>query len=317
MKGPQQLIGSYLSGTLQPEEAEALRAWLAADPENRKTFVIETYINRGIFEILLSDRMRAEKSEPDHDRTLPDDGTASPLDPIGIDDSEVLTPTSSAHDDSAIHDILQHTESPEERVRIIERYAKKQLDAFLADHRQTARRPARIPIQKPLVSWDIRTWALKLDRLFSISLRGVVASAAMLAVSLALIVVYQYVASKRVVAVIGDSVHAEWLEEPTQPQLRRGELVLKTGMARLTFMKGAEVLLQAPCQVDLRSSQRFFLTEGNVTAIVPPAAKGFTINTDHSTIVDYGTEFGVAVDRASQAEVHVFKGEVGLRGASK
>ncbi len=314
MRRPEQLIDRYLTDRLAPAEAEALCAWLKADPLHRKTFVIETYLNRAIFEYLKADQapdmlsayITGEESAAFVSAAVKTDG---------------VQPGGSAHrlaslDDSAIGDILRDTESPEEQERLIEEYARKQLNAFLAENQPIDTVPPP-PQQRPLLpAKDWREISRALDRLLLLGMRGLIACSFLLVAALTMTALYNYIASQRVTAVLGDSMHAEWLEPLPNPQLKRRELILVSGVARLAFLKGAEVLLQAPCRIDLQSSQRFYLHEGNVTAIVPESARGFTIETDNSTIVDYGTEFGVAVDRASGVEIHVYQGEVSLEGES-
>jgi hypothetical protein len=51
------------------------------------------------------------------------------------------------------------------------------------------------------------------------------------------------------------------------------------------------------------------MRDGHLSAQVPPAAIGFTVETPTAKIVDLGTEFGVSAN-ATASEVHVFKGEV-------
>ena len=43
---------------------------------------------------------------------------------------------------------------------------------------------------------------------------------------------------------------------------------------------------------------------------MPGPAKGFVVETPHARLTDLGTEFAMDVDRASNGEVHVFRGEV-------
>jgi len=56
--------------------------------------------------------------------------------------------------------------------------------------------------------------------------------------------------------------------------------------------------------------------EGKLTAFVPPSAKGFTVMTPVAEVVDYGTEFGVTVDKSGETETSVFKGEVDFRAVA-
>lgn len=95
---------------------------------------------------------------------------------------------------------------------------------------------------------------------------------------------------------------------PDRP-MRAGEYRLMEGIVQVTFRRGAEVLIMAPADFTL-SQDRLLLRRGKLTARVPAPAKGFTVETPSATLIDLGTEFGVDVDPAANAEVHVFRGEV-------
>ena len=137
--------------------------------------------------------------------------------------------------------------------------------------------------------------------------------AALLLVALGII---EYICSHRVVAELGNSVHAKWTQMPDSNDLRPGTLELREGVAEITFKQGTRVLIQAPCEFDLLSTNRMKLMGGSVTAFVPEQARGFRVMTPQSEIVDFGTEFGVAVASSAACEVHVFKGKVGLEPGS-
>jgi hypothetical protein len=122
------------------------------------------------------------------------------------------------------------------------------------------------------------------------------------------------------VAEIVKSRDAIWdhndLSTDTGTRLRAVPLFLKQGLVQIELDDGAEVILQAPCEFELQSAGKMFLQSGAVCAKVPQRAHGFTVETLSSSVVDYGTEFGVLVagerlDR--QCEIHVFDGIVGVR----
>ncbi len=96
-------------------------------------------------------------------------------------------------------------------------------------------------------------------------------------------------------------------------KLWAGDMYLKEGFAQITFADGAEVLLQAPVKVRLESAGQILLEQGRLTSKVPRRARGFVVRTPDATVVDYGTEFGVHVDKTGQMETEVFKGTVELR----
>lgn len=122
------------------------------------------------------------------------------------------------------------------------------------------------------------------------------------------------------VAYVKDSINARW---ETRPQglengalIYPGEFRLQEGYAKFLMDNGAEVILEAPIALNIRSAQEVNLKQGKLFAYVPPAAHGFTVLAHGSRIVDLGTEFGVETQRNQSSSVTVINGEVDLRAAT-
>ena len=100
--------------------------------------------------------------------------------------------------------------------------------------------------------------------------------------------------------------------------LTPGTLELVEGMATVRFDSGAEVVLEAPVSLEVVSAMEAHVRRGTVVADVPPQAKGFTIRTPETTVVDYGTRFGVSAGEDGKCLVHVIEGlvEVNRKGES-
>jgi hypothetical protein len=98
--------------------------------------------------------------------------------------------------------------------------------------------------------------------------------------------------------------------------LSAGTLELVEGMATLRFKSGAEVVMEAPVSLEVVSAMEARVQRGTVVADVPPEAKGFTIRTPETTVVDYGTRFGVSAGEDGKCLVHVIEGlvEVNRKG---
>ena len=92
---------------------------------------------------------------------------------------------------------------------------------------------------------------------------------------------------------------------------------LVKGFARIEFNTGAVLTLQGPAQLVLNQANGVLLRHGTLNSDVPKPARGFTVETASSRIVDFGTEFGVSVDPAGATALSVFQGivEVARRGA--
>lgn len=123
------------------------------------------------------------------------------------------------------------------------------------------------------------------------------------------------------VAKVSNEVNAEWLSASgqinLQSQLYPGPLTLKKGFAEIVLDSGARVLLEAPVKIDLETASRIYLQRGRLVANIEQSAEDrFVIRTANSTVVDFGTEFGVEVDETGQTDAYVFKGAVELRQGS-
>ncbi len=120
--------------------------------------------------------------------------------------------------------------------------------------------------------------------------------------------------SGRFVATLTACEGCRWGETTTSTEraarLKAGQLDLAEGVAEVTFDSGARIVLEGPAVLTIETSSRANLAIGRVVALVPRAARGFTIAAPSVTVVDLGTEFGLDVDAAGTAEVQVFQGKV-------
>jgi len=89
-----------------------------------------------------------------------------------------------------------------------------------------------------------------------------------------------------------------------------GTLKLDSGLVELEFYRGARVTIAGPAELELVSSSKAICHSGKIRAYVPVVARGFTILTPESEVVDLGTEFSLEVTPSGATEVHVMDGEV-------
>ncbi|GAA5504961.1 LamG-like jellyroll fold domain-containing protein [Novipirellula caenicola] len=89
-------------------------------------------------------------------------------------------------------------------------------------------------------------------------------------------------------------------------------LHLESGLVQLQFFRGAILTLEGPAKLEIRDANHVMLHAGNAWAKVPVPARGFTVLTPETKIVDLGTEFGVRTTPGEPTEVHVFDGLVEL-----
>ncbi|QDU76785.1 FecR protein [Bremerella volcania] len=122
------------------------------------------------------------------------------------------------------------------------------------------------------------------------------------------------------IAILTRLVEPAWPEGQPARQvgeaLTSGRFQLEDGVAQIEFFCGATVVLEGPADIELESSSHALVRQGKIRAIVPPAARGFSLDTDKMRVVDLGTEFGMAVSLDS-VEVQVFDGEVELHPQAK
>lgn len=116
-------------------------------------------------------------------------------------------------------------------------------------------------------------------------------------------------------AVLAQSLDARFAPGATAPAsgdtLRPGRLQLTEGFAQIEFFSGASLLVEGAAEIEIISAWEARCLSGKVRVRVPPAARGFRLQTPGVQLIDLGTEFAVnLVPGATSADVHVFDGEV-------
>ncbi|MEM1085986.1 MAG: LamG-like jellyroll fold domain-containing protein [Verrucomicrobiota bacterium] len=123
------------------------------------------------------------------------------------------------------------------------------------------------------------------------------------------------------IAVISQFSQVVWGEGTTLPEerLMHGEPVgdgvidLVEGLVQIDFYSGATVVIEGPALFHLKNPQLSHLEHGSLWAHVPPAARGFRVDSRVFEVIDHGTEFGIKVTPDGDGEVHVMDGEVEVR----
>jgi hypothetical protein len=121
--------------------------------------------------------------------------------------------------------------------------------------------------------------------------------------------------SENIAATLTQLANVHW--KPGSPQFQYGaplpngsRIALTSGMAKVTFECGAEVMLEGPCDFLVRDEMVGVLRKGKIAANVPRRAFAFAILSPGVDFVDLGTSFGISVDDNGKSELHVFEGEV-------
>ncbi len=128
-------------------------------------------------------------------------------------------------------------------------------------------------------------------------------------------------APKNIVAVLIDSEDCIWEGGDEQKVLSFGSpfekgaaLQVKSGIARLAMNGNAGLALEGPAKVELVSDQEVRVFYGRVSAYAPEEAIGFKLTTPDIEIVDLGTRFAADVGKDGRTDVHVFEGEISVKG---
>lgn len=118
----------------------------------------------------------------------------------------------------------------------------------------------------------------------------------------------------RPIARIVESIEAEWGDENFKAgrELEPSVLKLHSGVVKLEFTNGAEVILEGPVEFLIKRKDAAFLQYGKLSAHVPPQAVGFEIASPTATVVDLGTDFSMQVGEG-KSDIHVLKGKVEVR----
>jgi hypothetical protein len=118
-----------------------------------------------------------------------------------------------------------------------------------------------------------------------------------------------------ILATVTQLVAATW--RPGAAELRHGQQLsagtvvqLQSGMAKVTYECGAEVVLEGPCEFVIQDKLVGLLKSGKITADVPRRAFAFAVLAPSVDFVDLGTSFGLNVGGGGKTELHVFDGEV-------
>ncbi len=113
----------------------------------------------------------------------------------------------------------------------------------------------------------------------------------------------------RIVAHLTSSEAAPEFEN-TETFVTGQRLQLKTGLARLQFERGAELILEGPAELEFTGDNGGILHRGSASVHVPESATGFTLLGPDTRVIDVGTRFGMKVSPERPTEVHVMEGLV-------
>lgn len=142
--------------------------------------------------------------------------------------------------------------------------------------------------------------------------RGI-AAAILLIIGLLLFVAWPRGSAARLLA----AENAAWGAGITPPKqgerLSKGAFVLNSGLIKLGFDNGNQLLIEGPARFSITDARAVTLDHGALTAIVTQAGRGLSVSTPAARVIDLGTEFGVLAT-ATATRVAVFNGKVTVGG---
>lgn len=102
---------------------------------------------------------------------------------------------------------------------------------------------------------------------------------------------------------IVETIDAVWAED--SKSFKRGQgvdpgrLSLLKGLVKLRIVNGTEIILEGPVDFVLNDPMSGFCERGKLSAHIPPSAVGYEISTPFGRFIDRGTEFSLAVEKKS------------------
>jgi hypothetical protein len=287
------LVSELLDGELSEEQKQQLLDVLKSDGQITRR-VIELFLDNCVLEVYLS----LQNPELFIKKVLLNAGY--------LDTGNAFT--NRVETEALKRDILSTSgEIDKRQIEKIRQYARDQLQAFLEEQRESQRLHTRI--RRP---YNINGYVRQVSAFLRFARKAAITASVSFCIFLAVFLSVHHYLANRVVATLERTLDAKWDREPENTDLRAGPMRLQEGYATIKFAKGSEVIVQAPSSFELKSTNKMFLETGWVTAKVPAQAKGFEIQTSSSSVVDYGTEFGLMVGNENLSELHVFQGRISL-----
>ncbi|MCM8538314.1 MAG: DNRLRE domain-containing protein [Lentisphaeraceae bacterium] len=125
----------------------------------------------------------------------------------------------------------------------------------------------------------------------------------------------------KTIATLTSVEHCKWSEgtlaTAKNSPLSAGSMRLEEGLAKLKFINGVTVQIEAPAHIELVSDMKMLIHSGTILADVPEQAIGFSIDTPSAKIIDHGTKFLVSHDATNPdatSYVEVLEGEIEVQG---
>lgn len=123
----------------------------------------------------------------------------------------------------------------------------------------------------------------------------------------------------QVVAHLMESEKAVWENPAEAPNkgdaVRSGTLKLLDGLIAVKLIDGAEIVLEGPAEIELKTASELKLSSGYLSAEVPPQPQPLLIKAGNMNVKVLGTAFWIRADE-NRSEIHLLRGNVELSNPS-
>lgn len=270
---PEELISSFLLGSMTREQANAFSAWILEHPDNGRAFVRSALLHRGIHEYFCSMDMTSK-------HLIEDDLSDSSYDNKSPFEDEFWAQLSREERDAPALQI-QKDESPEPKSLRLQKaesaprsYPKGYLWFSMVSIAATFLLFLYVWAHPRHIPQDVAT----------------------------VIDIYRTQWSNTDIE----------LQKGTRLFDNRKPLNLTKGVMKVQFDNGVQVVVEGPAIFSLEADERMRLAYGKLYVKVPKQAIGFRVNTPSCGVIDLGTEFGMDVNDRGDTSVHLFKGKASL-----
>lgn len=290
MRDYAELLSGYFDDNLTVAEAEALRDWLKASRANMRTFVRASVIHSRLRDVMMQHDMRSLVFEGAFGDTIDPDRIASLLDEEEATTSRRAIEAEEQAHREALAAARRAEQLDRKSLRIEEpRFPHLQVYAAVAAIAAVLLLAFNAFAPTPAPPAEPKLAAAKPTEESTAHQPAIIAE-----------VVQTFAAEMT----RGDKSLAVGAKLPA------GLLVVAHGVAEVRFASGVTIVVEGPSQLEVLTPDRAKLVAGRVVVRVPQQALGFTLHSDAAAFVDLGTEFGVEVDKPSEATIHVLDGEV-------
>lgn len=289
MIDPQVLISAYFDRILSKKQAAELEKWIKEKPENARLFARLSFMHRCLRDTMI-------KNDPDK---------------FSFQTSRM------ASDDSGINLETMITDEDLKLLMDYEKEAPEYMEELEEEDKISPEEVERRKLERSLELRRRKEEIRKYRQIQNHSLYVPVATAVICLLFIVIILLIPRTPATTYVATLTEATELKWGSSESPKKIgfdfKTGAHNLLQGIVKITFYNGAEIFLEAPSEINIKSLTEVHLAKGKLLCKVSKDAIGFIVSTPEASVVDYGTNFGVEVLETGEMEVRVFEGTVDFR----